>query len=107
MLTRTELPNSLRKPQFNQPLDNFFIETSRRYYFLESSDPNFEENRKLLLINGLPVENVENLLVVIVPAQLGDLVQQREQHRVELKVEPMEGYLSTIKEAAVASAVDA
>ena len=53
------------------------------------------------------MENVENLLVVIVPAQLGDLVQQREQHRVELKVEPMEGYLSTMKEAAVASAVDA
>ena len=53
------------------------------------------------------MENVENLLVVIVPAQLGDLVQQREQHRVELKGEPMEGYLSTMKESAVASAVDA
>ena len=62
---------------------------------------------KMYMTNGLPVKNVENLLVVIVPAQLGDLVQQREQHRVELQVEPKEGYLSNMKKATVTSAADA
>jgi len=35
-----------------------------------------------------PMKDVEHFFVVVVPAEAGDLVQQGEQNRVELQVEP-------------------
>ena len=45
---------------------------------------------------GWPVKNVEDLLIVVIPAQLRDLIKQGEQHRVELQVKPILYYLSWI-----------